>query len=127
MAPSTETLDPRDSGAAQGVMIRHAPVIIRHAPWCLMWLGLLCVGLIIALAAQGLGFKISGGVLGAYAAQGLLAEWLGVTVTPNAVAMPGRLLPAADLPSSNVRTMAEFAVQFGDARMRPTVVSTNAS
>ena len=57
-------------------------LIITHSPWRLMWLGLCCVALAIALASDAAGFKILGGLLLAYAAQGLIAEWLGVRVTP---------------------------------------------
>ena len=59
-------------------------LIIAHSPWRLMWLGLCCVALAIALAFDAAGVKILGGLLLAYAAQGLIAEWLGVRVTPDA-------------------------------------------
>ena len=73
-----------DSSAARSL-------IITHSPWQLMWLGLCCVALAIALASEAAGFKILGGLLLAYAAQGLIAEWLGVRVTPDAVTGPQAL------------------------------------
>ncbi len=69
-------------------------LIITHWPWRLMWLGLCCVALAIALAFDAAGFKILGGLLLVYTAQGLIAEWLGVTVTPDAVASPKRFANA---------------------------------
>ena len=54
-------------------------LIITHWPWRLMWLGLCCVALAIALAFDAAGFKILGGLLLVYTAQGLVAEWLGVS------------------------------------------------
>ena len=69
-------------------------LIITHSPWRLMWLGLCCVALAIALASDAAGFKILGGLLLAYAAQGLIAEWLGVRVTPDAVTSPKRFANA---------------------------------
>ena len=44
--------------------------------------------------ARSRGFKILGGLLLAYAAQGLIAEWLGVRVTPDAVTSPKRFANA---------------------------------
>ncbi len=68
-------------------------LIITHSPWQLMWLGLCCVALAIGLASEA-GFKILGGLLLAYATQGLIAEWLGVRVTPEAVTGPKRFANA---------------------------------
>ena len=52
-----------DSGAAR-------KLIITHSPWRLMWLGLCCVALAIALAFDAAGFKILGGLLLAYRRKG---------------------------------------------------------
>ena len=76
-----------DSSAAKNL-------IITHSPWRLMWLGLCCVALAIVVAFDAAGFKIVGGLLLAYAAQGLIAEWLGVRVTPDAVISPRRFANA---------------------------------
>jgi hypothetical protein len=65
-------------------------LIISHSPWQMMWLGLCCVALVVALAPETDGFKIVGGLLCLYAAQGLTVEWLGIRVTPAAVVIPRR-------------------------------------
>jgi hypothetical protein len=67
---------------------------ITHSPWRLMWLGLCCIALLIALAPEAANFKIIGGLLGVYAAQGLIVEWLGIRVTPDAVVIPRRFANA---------------------------------
>jgi hypothetical protein len=67
---------------------------ITHSPWRLMWLALCCVALVIALAPEVAGLKIVGGLLGVYAAQGLIVEWLGIRVTPDAVVIPRRFANA---------------------------------
>ena len=38
-------------------------LIITHSPWRMMWLGLCCVALVVALAPEADGFKIVGGLL----------------------------------------------------------------
>ncbi len=70
-------------------------LIITHSPWRLMWLGLCCVALLIALGSEAANFKIVGGLLGVYAAQGLIVEWLGIRVTPDAVVIPRRFANAS--------------------------------
>ena len=69
-------------------------LLITHSPWRMMWLGLCCIALVIALGPETDGFKILGGLLGVYAAQGLIIEWLGVRVTPDAVIIPWRFANA---------------------------------
>ncbi len=59
-----------------------------------MWLGLCCGALAVALAFDAASFKIIGGLLGLYAAQGLIVEWLGIRVTPDAVVIPKRFANA---------------------------------
>ena len=69
-------------------------LIITHSPWRKMWLGLCCVALVTALAPEVAGFQIIGGLLGVYAAQGLIVEWLGIRVTRDAVVIPRRFANA---------------------------------
>ncbi len=84
----------RSSAFGSGDSSAAKELIITHSPWRLMWLGLCCVALVIALAFDAAGFKILGGLLLVYAAQGLVVEWLGVSVTPDAVAGPKRFASA---------------------------------
>ena len=87
MLISSDVLGPGDAGAAK-------QLIISHSPWRLMWLGLCCVALAVALAPAADGVKIVGGLLFVYAVQGLIVEWLGIRVTPEAVAGPRRFASA---------------------------------
>ena len=87
MSTRSSALGSDDSSAAK-------KLIITHSPWQLMWLGLCCGALAVALGFDAAGFKILGGLLFAYAAQGLIAEWLGVRVTPEAVTGPRRFANA---------------------------------
>ncbi len=87
MSTRYDALESGDSSAAKSL-------IITHSPWRMMWLGLYCAALAIALAPEAAGFKIFGALLGVYAAQGLIVEWLGVRVTPDAVVLPRRFANA---------------------------------
>ena len=87
MSTHSSALRSNDCSAAKNV-------IITHSPWLLMWLGLCCVALAIALPQEPAGSKIVGGLLLVYAVQGLIAEWLGVRVTPEAVISPKRFASA---------------------------------
>ena len=84
----------RSDAVGSGESAQAKSLIITHSPWRTMWLGLCCGALVIALAFDAAGFKIVGGLLGVYAAQGLMVEWLGIRVTPDAVLIPKRFANA---------------------------------
>ena len=69
-------------------------LIISHSPWQLMWLGLCCVALVVALAPETPTASKSSADCVLYAAQGLIVEWLGMRVTPDAVVIPRRFANA---------------------------------
>jgi hypothetical protein len=59
-----------------------------------MWLGLLCVAVAMAIAAQVFIIQLFGAALSLYAAQGLISEFLGVRVSANSVVTPRRFAAA---------------------------------
>jgi hypothetical protein len=84
----------RSGAVGSGESSAARKLTITHSPWRMVWFGLCCVALVIALGPEADGFKIVGGLRGVYAAQGLIVEWRGITVTPNTVVMPRRFANA---------------------------------
>jgi hypothetical protein len=72
-------------------------VVLRHPPMCAMWLALMAIAFgVIALGLFVLHWPARSFALDAcfllYAAQGLMAELLGVAIEPTAIVAPRRLL-----------------------------------
>jgi hypothetical protein len=83
----------------QSVSERSAPApagyAFFHFPWCVVWLLLEALGVLLASAQASPISTAAGVLLMLYAFQGLIAEILGVKVDSNSISAPRRLTSAS--------------------------------
>lgn len=71
-------------------------VVARHSPLCVIWFILMATGFGLSLVLTGPALLLSA-LLGAYAAQGFVAEILGVRIDAAAISAPRRFMSVAPL------------------------------